>query len=92
MQQRPEGTQHKQLAIVTSRTKDEKFQTFAPKASSIALWFGQWTVEHTQQSPEPYNMQQTLQRAATVSKRQPDPSSKDGSTMFKQPFSVEWLS
>ena len=59
MQKQP---QHRQPLIVKSHTTDEKFQTFEFKASSAAPWLGQQTVAHTHQSPEPYNVQQTLQR------------------------------
>ena len=90
-QQRPERTQHKQPLTVKSHTTEEKFRTFGPKVSSIALWFGQQSVDHTQQLPEPYNTQQTLQRAATVRKSKPNPSSTDGRTKFNWPFFVEGL-
>ena len=73
--------QHRQLSIVKSCTTDKKYQTFWLRASSIALWFGQRTVDNTQQSPEPCNTQQTT--AATVSKGQPNASITDGSTKFK---------
>ena len=85
------GTQHKQLSIVKSRITDEKSRTFGLKASYITPWSGQRTVDHTQQSPEPYNTQRTLQCAATVSESQLNPFSTDGSTKFKWPFSVEGL-
>ena len=43
--QQPEGTQDKQPLIVKGLTTDEKFETFQLKASSIALWSGQRTVD-----------------------------------------------
>ena len=77
------------LLIVTSHIADEKFQTFEFQTSSVAPWFGQQTVDHTQQSPEPCNTQQTLQRAATANKFQPKPSSADENMKSKWPSSDE---
>ena len=74
--QQPEETQRKLFFIAKPHTTGEKSQTYEFQPSSPDPWFGQ-TVDHTQQSPTPYNMQQTLQRASTVSTCQPKPSSTD---------------
>ena len=66
MQQRPVGTQHRQFSIVKFCTTDEKSQTYEHKESCVVHCCGQQMVGHTQQSPEPYNVQQTLQRAAKI--------------------------
>ena len=63
MHEQPEEMRHKQPLIVKSQITDEKFQTFEFKASTFAPWCEQQTVAGTQQSPVPYNMQQTSQRA-----------------------------
>ena len=81
-QQQPEEMQHKHPLTVNSHT-GQKFQTFGFKASSIVLWFGQQTVARTQQSPEPYKMQQTLKRAVMVNKCQQNHLVTDGSMKFK---------
>ena len=65
LQQQPEEIRHNQPPIVKTHITDIKFPTFRVKGSFVAPWCGQQTVAHTQQSPEPYNMQQTLQRAST---------------------------
>ena len=59
-QQRPEGTQHKQLLIAKSHATDVEFQTFELKASSIAAWF--WTADSR---PHPA-VTRTLQYAADI--------------------------
>ena len=82
-QQQPEEMQHKQPLTVNSHTTDQKFQTFGFKASSIVLRFEQQTVARTQQSPEPYNMQQTLKRAVMVNTCQQNHLRTDGSMKFK---------
>ena len=51
-------------------TTDVDFPTFGVRGSFTAPWCGQQTAAHTQQSPEPYNMQQTSQRAAVANKCQ----------------------
>ena len=79
----PEVMQHWQLLIAKSHTTNLKFQTFELRASSITPWFGEQTVDHTQQSPEPYNTQRTLQRAATDGKCRQTPSSNYGNTKSK---------
>ena len=61
----------------------EKSQTYELKASSMVPWFGQQTVDHTEQSPEPCSTQQTSHRAATDNKYQQKPSSADGNTKFQ---------
>ena len=55
MQQQPEERQRKLLSIAKPHTTGEKSQTYELKASSVVPWFGQQTVGHTQQSPEPYS-------------------------------------
>ena len=88
-QQQPEEMQRKQLLMAKPWKRDEKFQSFELKASSIVPWFGQQTAYFTQQSPEPYNAQRTLLRPATVIKCRQKPSSTDGSTKSKYPSSDE---
>ena len=54
MQQQPEVMQHRRFLIVKSHITDIKLQTFEFKASYVAPWFGQQTVDHTHKC----NMQQ----------------------------------
>ena len=49
-----------------------QMRNFRPSSSRHRLspsWFGQQTIDHAQQSPEPYNMQQTWQHDTHISKR-----------------------
>ena len=72
--------------VASSNAAAARGATFEFKASSIASWFGQQTVDNTHPNP---TIQQTLQHAATFSKCQPKPSGTDGNTKFKQPSSDE---
>ena len=54
----------------------------------FVFWCGQGSVDGTQQSREPCNVQRVLKHAATVRKVQPHLSSTDGNTKFKQLFSI----
>ena len=55
------------------------------KVSSIVPRFGQQTVSHTHQSPEPCSTQRTSRLAATNSKCRKKPSNTAGNTKPKQP-------
>ena len=69
----------------TSSLRSCKFLIFGVRASSTASWCGQQMVARTQQSPEPFSMQQTSQRAATVNKSRQKPFNIDGSVKSRKP-------
>ena len=78
--QQPEETQRKLFFIAKPHTTGEKSQTYEFQPSSPDPWFGQ-TVDHTQQSPEAYNTQQTSRLLATDSKCRQKPTSMVGLTL-----------
>ena len=84
-QQRPEGRSTSIPLIIKCLTTDEKSQTFGFKASSIALWSGQQTVDHTQQFPKFCSTQRTSRLVVVVSTCQQNPFSTDGNTKFRWP-------
>ena len=56
--------------IVKSHTSNDKLQTLRFEESFILSWCGQQTIVRVQQSPDSYNMQETLQRVVVIGKCQ----------------------